>query len=82
VDDRNQVGVHCHEQAKGLQQFFKWLKVDEEAIDRSPMERVRQPKTPTKLVPVMRDEDTSRLLEACSGNGFANQARLAIGERV
>jgi site-specific recombinase XerC len=34
---------------KGLQQFFKWL-VDEEEIDRSPMARVRQPKTPKRLV--------------------------------
>jgi hypothetical protein len=32
---------------KGLQQFFKWLLVDEQAIDRNPMDRVRQPKTPT-----------------------------------
>lgn len=28
---------------KGLRQFFKWLLVDEQAIDRNPMERVRQP---------------------------------------
>src|SRR4051812_8258624 len=49
---------------KALQQFFKWLVVDEQAVDRSPMERVRQPKTPTKLIPVMRDEDTGRLLQA------------------
>jgi hypothetical protein len=57
---------------KGLQQFFKWLMVDEQAIDASPMQRVRQPKTPTKLVPVLRDEDTSRLLAACKGTGFVN----------
>ncbi|MEV6695072.1 tyrosine-type recombinase/integrase [Micromonospora sp. NPDC051196] len=57
---------------KGLQQFFKWLLVDEEVIDRSPMERVRQPKTPRKLIPVMRNEDTSKLLDACKGKGFAN----------
>ncbi|WP_342787190.1 hypothetical protein [Saccharothrix saharensis] len=28
---------------KGLQQFFKWLMLDEEDIDRSPIERVKQP---------------------------------------
>src|SRR3954454_14253998 len=28
---------------KGLQQFFKWMLLDEGEIDRSPMERVRQP---------------------------------------
>ncbi len=57
---------------KGLQQFFKWLLVDEQAIDRNPMDRVRQPKTPTKLVPVMRQDDTAKVLEACKGKGFAN----------
>jgi site-specific recombinase XerD len=54
---------------KGLQQFFKWLLVDEQAIARSPMDRVRQPKTPTRLVPVMRDDDTVKLLDACKGKG-------------
>jgi len=56
---------------KCLQQFFRFL-VDEQEINRSPMDRVRQPKTPQKLVPVMRDEDTRRLLEACKGTGFVN----------
>ena len=57
---------------KGLQQFFKWLLVDEQAIERNPMDRVRPPKTPTKLIPVMRDADTSRLLQVCKGKGFAS----------
>src|SRR2546429_2489436 len=57
---------------KGLQQFFKWLLVDEQAIDRNPMDRVRQPKTPTKLVPVMREADTAKVLDACRGKGFAS----------
>ena len=56
---------------KGLQQFFKWLLVDEQAIERNPMDRVRPPKTPTKLVPVMREADTAKVLEACRGMGFA-----------
>ena len=57
---------------KGLQQFFKWLLVDEQAIERNPMDRVRQPKTPTKLVPVMREDDTAKVLNACKGKGFAS----------
>ena len=57
---------------KGLQQFFRWLTVDEQAITRSPMERVRMPKTPTRLVPVLRPEETARLLELCKGKGFAH----------
>ena len=55
---------------KGLQQFFKWLLVDEQAITRSPMERVRQPKTPHTLIPVLHEDDTARLLAACKGKGF------------
>jgi integrase/recombinase XerC len=57
---------------KGLQQFFKWLLVDEQVIDRNPMDRVRQPKTPTKLIPVMREADTTKVLDACKGKGFAS----------
>jgi integrase/recombinase XerC len=57
---------------KGLRQFFNWLLVDEQAIDRSPMDRVRQPKTPTKLIPVMRADETAKLLDACKGTGFAS----------
>lgn len=51
---------------KSLQQFFKWL-LEEDEIARSPMVRVKQPKTPQKLIPVIRDDDTKRLLEACRG---------------
>jgi site-specific recombinase XerD len=71
LDDRDPVGVDVVEQAQGLQQFFKWLLVDEQAISRSPMERVRPPKTPTKLVPVMREANTVKVLDACRGKGFA-----------
>jgi integrase/recombinase XerC len=56
---------------KGLQQFFKFLLIEEE-IERSPMERVPQPKTPQKLIPIIRDDDTRKLLEACKGKGFTN----------
>src|SRR5258705_1767817 len=54
---------------KGPQQFFKWL-VAEEDLDRSPMARVPQPKTPQKLIPIIRDDDTKKLLDACRGKGF------------
>jgi integrase/recombinase XerC len=63
---------------KALQQFFKWL-VTEEEIDRSPMDRVRQPKTPKYLVPVLRTEDTKRVLDTCRGaTSFAELRDLAI----
>ncbi|GAA1690081.1 hypothetical protein GCM10009765_44310 [Fodinicola feengrottensis] len=55
---------------KCLQQFFKWLEVDENEIDQSPMARVRQPKIDQKLVPVLRDQDTAKILEMCKGKQF------------
>ncbi|MGC9541237.1 tyrosine-type recombinase/integrase [Streptomyces sp. UG1] len=63
---------------KGLQQFFEWLTLDEGEIDRSPMERVRQPKLPQKLIPVMRDEETSKVLGICKGREFAQLRDEAI----
>jgi hypothetical protein len=58
--------------------------VDEQTIDRLPMERVRRPKTPTNLVPVMRErhrQGAVRLQGAAEGAQYT-QARLGIGERV
>jgi len=57
---------------KGLQQFFRWLLFDEEAIARSPMDRVPQPKTPRVLVPVIDEADTTKVLDTCRGRGFAD----------
>ncbi|MFD4602400.1 tyrosine-type recombinase/integrase [Streptomyces sp. NPDC058464] len=63
---------------KGLQQFFKCLMLDEGEIVRSPMERVRQPKLPQKLVPVIRGEETSKVLGTCRGREFAQLRDEAI----
>jgi integrase/recombinase XerC len=57
---------------KALQQFFKWLMIDEEEIEQSPMLRVRQPKTPTRLIPIIRDEDTRKILATCKGRDFTD----------
>ncbi|SEE82559.1 Site-specific recombinase XerD [Streptomyces sp. 3213] len=63
---------------KALEQFFKWLMLDEGEIDRSPMERVRQPKVPQKLIPVIRGEETTKLLVTCKGREFAQLRDEAI----
>lgn len=63
---------------KALQQFFKWPVVDEEEIDQSPMLRVRQPKTPKRLIPIIRDERTKRILETCKGKEFVQLRDEAI----
>jgi site-specific recombinase XerD len=63
---------------KALQQLFKWL-VSEEEIERSPMERVRQPKTPKHLIPVLRTDETKRVLDTCRGTtSFADIRDQAI----
>jgi integrase len=62
---------------KCLQQFFKWLLIEQE-IDRSPMQRIRQPKTPRTLIPIIRDEDTKKVLDACRGPGFMQLRDEAI----
>ena len=54
---------------KNLQQFFKYLPEVEE-IGRSPMEWVKQPQTPQKLVPIMGDDDTKKLLGSTKGKTF------------
>ncbi|MFD0575168.1 tyrosine-type recombinase/integrase [Dactylosporangium darangshiense] len=63
---------------KALQQFFKWLALDEEEIAQSPMLRVRQPKTPVKLIPIIRDGDTKKLLDNCKGKDFVQVRDEAI----
>lgn len=47
----------------GLQAFFRWL-VDEGEIEVSPMAKMRKPKQPERLAPVLADDDVKRLLAA------------------
>jgi integrase/recombinase XerC len=63
---------------KALQQFFKWLRDDEEEIERSPMDRVKQPKTVKKLIPLIQEQDTARILDACRGKSFTQLRDEAI----
>ncbi|MFG1667607.1 tyrosine-type recombinase/integrase [Streptomyces sp. Y7] len=63
---------------KALQQFFRWLRDDEEEIARSPMDRVKQPRTAKKLVPVLPEQDTARILGVCKGKSFAQLRDEAI----
>ena len=55
---------------KSLQQFFAWL-VEEGEVDVSPMAVVPKPRVPQKLIPIMTDDQTRRLLAVCQGTGFA-----------
>ena len=62
---------------KGVQQFFNYLLKCEE-IDRHPMEKLSQPDTPDKLVPVVSDNELTRLLETCGGKSYCNRRDVAI----
>lgn len=62
---------------KGLQQFFRYL-VDEEEMTRHPMERIPQPTTPQKLVPIVVDDELTALLATCSGKSFLDRRDTAI----
>lgn len=61
----------------GLQVFFKWL-LEEGEISRSPMERMKPPHVPEKPVDVVDDDAIRRLLDVCSGRGFAELRDTAI----
>lgn len=62
---------------KALQQFFPWLTVNEEEIAESPMRRLRQPRTVTRLIPVI-SEDTGKILDTCNGRDLMDLRDAAI----
>lgn len=57
--------------------FLRWL-VDEGDIPSSPMDRMKQPKQPTVPVPVLSEDDITRLLAACAGPGYRAKRDTAI----
>ncbi|HEX3621327.1 MAG TPA: tyrosine-type recombinase/integrase [Acidimicrobiales bacterium] len=62
---------------RALQQFFKFA-VEEEEIDRSPMERMQRPTVPIEPVPVLSTEDLRPLLAACAGKESEDKRDTAI----
>lgn len=68
--------AYASNQYRGLQQFFKWLAAEEELPD--PMEGLRPPRVPAKLVPVFSGGELAALERACAGRGFAQRRDAAI----
>lgn len=62
---------------RSLQQLFKFL-VDDDELERSPMERMSPPKVPEQPVPVLTDDELAKLLKACEGKTFENLRDTAI----
>ena len=62
---------------RGLHRFCRWL-VDEEEIDRNPMEKLSPPTPKAKPVPVLSDTDLAALLKACTGKDFNDRRDEAM----
>jgi site-specific recombinase XerD len=62
---------------RALQQFWKWA-LEEEEIDRSPMERMKVPKVPDVPVPVVSIEDFKKLLKTTEGRDYNDRRDAAI----
>lgn len=62
---------------RALQQFWKWA-LEEEEIDRSPMERIKPPRVPDSPVPVVDVADFRKLLRTADGRDFPNRRDAAI----
>lgn len=62
---------------RALQQFFRWL-VEEDEIDRSPLEKMRAPKVPESPVPIVPPEDFRKLLKTADGKDFTSRRDHAV----
>lgn len=62
---------------RSLRAFYRWM-VEEEYIDRSPLERMREPKATMKPVPVVPDDQLKALLKACNGKDFEDRRDTAL----
>ena len=62
---------------RALQQFWRWA-LEEEEIDRSPMERMKAPKVPDSPVPVVSVADFKKLLHTAEGRTFIDRRDAAI----
>ena len=62
---------------KGLHRFSGWL-IEEEVLDRHPMEGIAVPAVPDTPVPILSDDELAALLRTCEGRGFEQRRDEAI----
>lgn len=62
---------------RAIQQFFKWA-LEEDEVERSPMEKMKAPTVPITPVPVVDMADFRKLLKTAAGNGFNQRRDTAI----
>lgn len=70
--------AYANNQFRALQQFFKFLEAEEDISN--PMQGLKPPKVPEKLVPVIQGDDYSKLLATCAGRRFTDVRDKAIFE--
>ena len=68
--------AYASNQYRALQQFFKWLAVEDLLPD--PMAGLAPPRVTDKLVPVFTAGELTRLERACAGRSFAQRRDTAI----
>lgn len=62
---------------RAVRPFFGWL-VDEDEIERNPMDKMRTPSVPLNPPKVLDEEEVGRLLRACAGTDFLARRDLAL----
>lgn len=67
---------YASSQFRALQQFFKWLAVEEDLP--SPVTRLRPPRVADKPVPVFAAREMAGIEGACTGRGFTQRRDAAI----
>jgi site-specific recombinase XerD len=81
--DRGLAAATTARRYRSLQQFYKWLEVEDE-IEKSPMAAMSPPKVPIQPPPVITDSELAALLAACRTNPgkarHANESERQRGE--
>jgi len=62
---------------RSLQQFFRWA-IEEEIIGDSPMAKMRPPRVPEKLIPVLSEAQLKALLATTDGRDFESRRDHAL----
>lgn len=68
--------AYAYQQYRFLQQFFRWLAVEEDLP--SPMAKLRPPKVADKPVPFFSSVELSKLGRCCRGNSFEDRRDAAV----
>ncbi|GAB3472236.1 tyrosine-type recombinase/integrase [Actinophytocola sediminis] len=68
---------NAHTQYRSLRTWFGWL-VREDEITTNPMDKTTAPIVPEQPVPIVRDDLTVSLLDACKGRDMINRRDAAI----